>query len=185
MRRMLGKEVSVYAIFMLLALTVTAAGTEWKEYAIHQGAFAISMPMPPLIEKHTVKTETGPIDTQIVLAKIGSSVAYAVVYCEYPQDALFCKAPEKYLNNAGDQMAREMNGTMISESPIRLDGFPGREIRMTLPNGILHLKLYAVGRRSYQVYAVSLDNNGSHFDAQKFLASFRLLYLTTELEPYF
>lgn len=163
------------AILILFVLAVNDADAEWKEYAISKGAFAISMPTAPVIENHVIETETGQIDTHIVLAKTGSSVAYAVVYCEYPQDALFCRAPEKYLNTASDQMVRKMNGTLISETDIRLDGFPGREIRMRVPNGILHLKLYAVGKHSYQIYAVALDNNGSYADARKFLASFRLL----------
>lgn len=175
MRMILIKRVVGYAILILLALMVNDAIAEWKEYAISPGAFAISMPTPPVIEKHAVETETGLIDTHIILAKTGSSVAYAVVYCEYPQDTLFCRAPERYLNTASDQMLRKMNGTLISESPIRLGDFPGREIRMTVPNGILHLKLYAVGKRSYQIYAVALDDNGSHADARKFLTSFRLL----------
>ena len=175
MHRRRNQNIFGYGILLLFALMVNDAGAEWKEYAISQGAFAISMPTPPVIEKHAVETETGRLDTHIVMAKTGSSVAYAVVYCEYPQDALFCIAPEKYLNTASGQMARKMKGTLLSESPIHLDGFPGREIRMSLPNGILHLKLYAVGQHSYQIYAVILDNKGSPSDAHKFLASFRLL----------
>ena len=175
MRRKPKKICFAYAVLTLFALAVNDAHAEWKEYAISEGAFAISMPAVPVSEDHVVETDTGHIDTHIVMAKTGSSVAYAVVYCEYPRDALFCRAPEKYLSTASDRMVRRMNGTLISEAEIHLDGFPGREIRMSVPNGILHLKLYAVGKRSYQIYAVSLDNSGSYADACKFLASFRLL----------
>ena len=175
MPKILKKMGFVHAILILFVLAVNDAGAEWKEYAISNGAFAISMPTAPIIEKHAIETETGHIDTRIVMAKIGSSVAYAVVYCEYPQDALFSRAPEKYLNTASDQMLRKMNGILINESDIRLDGYPGREIRMSVPNGILQMKLYAVGNRSYQIYAVSLDGSGSTVDARRFLASFRLL----------
>ena len=164
-----------YVLFLLFVFMVNPVDAGWKEYAIPTGAFSISMPTPPVIEKHAVDTDFGFIDTHIVLAKTGPSVAYAVVYCEYPQDALFCMAPEKYLNTASDQMVRKMNGDLISESQILLDGFPGKEIKMTIPNGILHLKLYAVGKRSYQIYAVALDDSACHADARKFLTSFRLL----------
>jgi hypothetical protein len=162
-------------LFLLFAFMATPVHGEWREYTISTGAFAVSMPTAPVIEKHAVDTDFGFIDTQVVLAKTGPSVAYAVVYCEYPQDALFCIAPEKYLNKASDQMVRKMNGDLISESQILLDGFPGREIKMSVPNGILHLKLFAVGKRSYQVYAVGLNDSASHTDARKFLTSFRLL----------
>jgi|GEM_PF-2046528 hypothetical protein len=171
-------------LFLLFAFMATPVHAEWKEYAISKGAFAVSMPRAPVIEKHAVDTEFGAIDTQVVLAKTGPSVAYAVVYCEYPQDALFCIAPEKYLNRAGDQMVRKMNGNLINESQILLDGFPGREIKISVPNGILHLKLFAVGKRSYQIYAVGLNNSASHTDARKFLTSFRLLNELSSRETY-
>jgi hypothetical protein len=162
-------------LFLLFALMVNPVHAEWKEYTISTGAFAISMPTSPVIESHAVDTGSGPIDTQIVLAKTDPSVAYAMVYCEYPQDALFCIAPEKYLNTASHRMVEKMNGDVISESHILLDGFPGREIKMTVSNGILHLKLYAVGKRSYQIYAVALNDRTAHKEARRFLSSFRLL----------
>lgn len=173
-----------YVLFLLFVM-VNPVDAEWKEYAISTGAYAISMPTAPVIEKHVVDTDSGLIDTHIVLAKTGPSVAYAVVYCEYPQDALFCMAPEKYLNTASDQMVRKMNGDLISESQILLDGFPGKEIKMTIPNGILHLKLYAVGKRSYQIYAVALNDSASHADALKFLTSFRLLKELSSRDTFF
>ena len=171
-------------LFLLFVLMVNPVDAEWKEYAVSTGAFAISMPTSPVVEKHAVDTGSGLIDTHIVLAKTGPSVAYAVVYCEYPQDALFCKAPEKYLTTASDQMVRKMNGDLTSESQILLDGFPGREIKMTVPNGILHLKLYAVGKRSYQIYAVALNDSASHTDARRFLSSFRLLRELSSRDTY-
>ena len=173
-----------YVLFLLFVFMVNPVDAEWKEYAISTGAFAISMPTPPVIEKHVVDTNSGLIVTHIILAKTGPSIAYAVVYCEYPQDALFCIAPEKYLNTASDQMVRKMNGDLISESQILLDGFPGKEIKMTIPNGILHLKLYAVGKRSYQIYAVALNDSASHADALKFLTSFRLLKELSSRDTY-
>jgi hypothetical protein len=87
------------------------------------------------------------------------------------------RVPE-YLNLAKDDLIRASHGQVIFDKSVALAGkYPGREFAARLGGsepGILHARIYLVGKRLYQVMVVGTEEF-ANAEAAAFLDSFMVL----------
>jgi hypothetical protein len=107
---------------------------------------------------------------------------WAVHYNDYPQEIMADADPAIVLDAATTAMADELNGILVDQNPITLDGYPGREILVETESIegsdpiAVKVRLYLVDNRFYQVmvgYPQAATEQMPAIDA--YLQSFQLL----------
>ncbi|HWP60408.1 MAG TPA: hypothetical protein VNL14_21105 [Candidatus Acidoferrales bacterium] len=161
-------------LFVLLLLS--CQWLKWKEFRSDEGGFSVLMPGTPTPQPQRVNSPAGAIDLYMfVVAHDGAE--YMVAYNDYPETMVKGTNPEKVLDGARDGIIANVRGRLLSETKITLQQFPGRELKLSLPEGAraLQTRLYFVKNRLYQVGVLAVEKDLSSRDIVKFLDSFRLL----------
>ena len=153
---------------------------EQKEFFSERGRFAILFPGTPEERQYT---PSGRRDSrQYIFADDWAN--YDVAYNDYDIDLEKDAEKRNYvLNRMRDAGVSKVDGRLLSEAEVSLDGHPGRALKVSIPDGsIIRVRMYVVGRRFYQVAVVTLgeqsDPDGGRSAvarALKYLDSFRLI----------
>jgi hypothetical protein len=147
------------------------ASPVWRTYRSTDGGFEVSMPGRARRTQQTVDSPDGKRLIQFHTAEVGGTSAFSVVTFDGPENFLRTP-PEVVLKGSRDGILAKAEGKRVSERSLSLQGKPGRELVIAHPDGNKSwLRMYLVGRRLYQVTAVTTKRN----DAQRFLSSFRLI----------
>ncbi len=142
----------------------------WRNYVSPLGKYSVDFPGNPKIEKQMQPTAVGMIDIHAAAVEPRPNNALMVMYNDYPSSPLFDTSAA--LNGAGQGW--QTQGTVLSQSDIRLDGHRGIEIRFKAnsPSAFRMVRLYMVGNRMYQlIYA---GDSIPEADVQRFMDSFRV-----------
>ncbi|MEM6501117.1 MAG: hypothetical protein AAF685_04675 [Cyanobacteria bacterium P01_C01_bin.89] len=109
-------------------------GQGWHRYQSPQGAASVLFPEEPKADVNQIETPNG--KTEIFLARHADNRQGRVYLFSHnaipvPKDSYL--DIEKALNASRDSLAKGISATVTSEVKLRLNGFPGREIRLTRP----------------------------------------------------
>jgi hypothetical protein len=102
-----------------------------------------------------------------------------VIRTDLPPDVV-AQGSKKTLDEARENGVRNSGGTLKEEKEIELDGNPGREMVLDLPDsrirggGIYKSRIYLVGQTHYQVITASPKARERSEEMKAFLNSFRL-----------
>jgi hypothetical protein len=165
--------VSVLLGIMLLASCTPKAN--WQEFTGPEGDFTILLPGIPKEEVQVVNSEAGDITVHLFNVPLGS-FAYVVAYSDYPADLVANMGAEKLLDGARDGAVSNTRGKLLDESPVEIDGFPGRFLKVLSPDGtgLAQARMFLVGNRLYQIFVASPKSDQDSEDIQKYLDSFTL-----------
>jgi hypothetical protein len=161
------------ATFLALSLAGAAGAFQearrWIKLSPPDGRFTVLMPGKPSSE--TRRSELG-VDYSFMADT--DSATYEVGYSLH---AAAFPSPEAALDVLRDALTLASRGRLEGETRITLDGFPGREIRLSLLGGTIKdtTRLYVVGDRVYRLRAVVGPPGGAvSRDVNKFFSSFKL-----------
>lgn len=159
-----------------LTLLTACGGASWREFSSEEGAFSVLMPKNPSVEVQTVDTPLGPIDIRLFSAEL-SDIAFVVGYSDYPSAFVAQSNPVVVLNGARDGAVANVQGKLLSENVIFLDGYPGRELRIEGPDAELTAvsRIFLVNNRLYQAMVVVPVDQSSTNEISTFLESFALI----------
>ena len=161
-------------LFLIVAITIAIFGcqmsTPLTEFVSEEGNFSVMMPGTPTEESES--TAEG-IDIHMFSAESGST-AYVVGYSDFPQEIIDVTDPEMLLGFAQDGAVG--SGALISEAPITLNGYPGKDLKFEEASEglIIYARIYLVDNRLYQVIATTEDSD-MPTEISEFLDSFKLL----------
>jgi hypothetical protein len=148
--------------------------SQWKTVSPEGGGFSISMPGTPKPMQQSVNTAAATIKVYVNLLDLGST-AYTVMYSDYPADVIAQSNPQTMFNNARDNMLKNQSGKLLNERAISLNGHPGKELKVSLPNNIIMIaRMYLVKQRLYQAIAGTSPDRQSSPDINRFLDSMKL-----------
>ncbi|MDF2439385.1 MAG: hypothetical protein JWN98_369 [Abditibacteriota bacterium] len=164
------------AFMMGLAAPLHAA--EWKTLTPKGGDFSATLPGTPKLEKTVDKDKDGDVTTNHDWSLEAENAYYMVSFQEHPAATARLINPEGMLDESvkgiteGDKKAK-----ITSIKKFKVNGFPGREVKATLADGVqLQAKVFWVKRRLYMAMAgFPTANAAAAKDAAKFLTSFKLL----------
>ena len=163
---------------IILLLTACGGKPEPQEFINQEGNFSIMSPLTLEESSQTVDTAAGPIEIHFFMADDGNS-AYMVGYSDYPAEIVELSDPNEMLDGAAQGATANINGTLVSQNNISLDGHPGRELVLTATledvDATAKARIYLVGNRLYQVLALGAEGDISPEDMDAFLQSFKLL----------
>jgi hypothetical protein len=151
----------------------------WCMFTSPEGHFRVQLPELPRVDRHTLATEKGPVDLHVVSAdQTGVGVSYGVCYSdlEGPGVADGRDGAAEVLARAREAMVKLLEGQVLEERPITLQGYPGLELTVhSQDKGMAVARVFCVGDRFFQVLAVGKDANVLQQPVRSFLDSFRLV----------
>ncbi len=176
---------SVRFILILSGLISLSFLTEtWYLLDSNNFGFSILFPQKPAEEAQVIPSAVGELKLNMYIYDASAddtdeNLIYLVNYTEYP-DSLFAGASEekitKMLRGSVDGMLSNVEGKLISEKVIELNGFPGREIKASIQNAtaIINVRFYLVRNKMYLIETITDATKDSNQSMSKFLNSFKL-----------
>jgi hypothetical protein len=97
--------------------------------------------------------------------------ALMVLHNDYPE-ALLAAGPKVLLDGAVKGVGTR--GKVTSDKEIKVEGNPGREIKVDVKGVPLHMRVFLVKNRMYQLMAANKAGAVTEEDTKKFFDSFKL-----------
>jgi hypothetical protein len=165
LRRLLALSLVIFACNIAQAAGQTI---EWAKFSSPEGRFSIQLPGRPVLDEQSKNTSTGIVVMHFFTARSEGGV-FVVAYADY---AISDTKAELDANR--DSFLKGMKATLVSESDIKLEGNPGREIKATRDQLSIRSRIYLVGKRYYQAIAITPATLPGDVEADRFLTSFQL-----------
>jgi hypothetical protein len=146
------------------------------DYRSAEGRFSALFPKPPNVRKGEVTAKTGETLQQTTEYVSDGEHSFAVSYFDYGVDMKF--SIEGALVGGRNGILQSVNGTLLTEEPIGLDGAQGQGVKIHAKTSagtkfFARVQVYDINRRVYFVQCMSTDN-GAMSKCNKFADSFKV-----------
>ena len=170
-----------FATFLILICAPLALGiqadSDWVKFTSPEGRFSLLVPHEPKLE--VVTDPTNAKLTHNRFSEFEQSYAFVIEYF----DNVITGDPEKYLDQARDGIMSAINGTLVRENKISLDGYPGRELELSLTakSGTVvsgRTRIYAGGSNFYSmsyVWRKDMDEPLASKIGEKYFSSIKFV----------
>jgi len=147
----------------------------WKKYTAPDHAFLIELPGNPRSE--TIQAPREDSDTVTINAITVTPTRHTSYSCDYTErDHLVEESPDKILESARDGTLRKVQGTVLNQRRITLQGYPGLEMQVSARgDSLIDERLLLVGERLYMIIAVAtIKQDREPQTIQRVFDSFRI-----------
>jgi outer membrane lipoprotein-sorting protein len=146
----------------------------WPEFLSEEGRFKILMPSKPLTQTLTFESQQGQIVHHSFMAN-REGIMCIVDYADLPKSMADATNIKPIFDASRDEFLKSIEGKLAGETPISLDGYPGREIKIDRRGGEARLRFYMVHSRFYQLAMVRFEFlSKPSGEMEKFFGSFKL-----------
>jgi len=154
----------------------------WQEHSSQDMSYTVQMPARPVESVQDLHTPTGPLPMHVSMVSMGPQEAYMAAYIDYPENFknLSNDSNDTLLEGAVQGGLSNSHATLVSKKRIAIDGYPGVEIEMMIPDGEVRgggrafSRIYWVAPRVYILVGGGPDSKEVKQAATKFLDSFKL-----------
>ena len=145
--------------------------------------FSIEFPKKPNASNQNVSSAIGELKMDIFMydaSKDGdANFVYGLITSEYPDSLINSEKTAilpTFFRNSVDGAVKNVQGKILSEKTIDINGFPGREVNIDYQNGvaIIKMRLYLVHNKMYVLQTITETSKVNNADAIKFHDSFKL-----------
>ena len=145
----------------------------WVEFSPKNGGFSIMMPDKP--PEWTLLHETAKGQASSPLYQIvKGDFKYLVSYMDYPFSVEEHKR-DKLLELGAEAGIAKLGVKVVSNTPISLESYPGREVKGELGGILYRSRVYLVRQRLYLLIIWMPPTETGSENAAKFLESFKLV----------
>ena len=170
---MMGRICLGLSLPLLLGAAQQELPEGWHSVTSKEGKFTVAMPGKTTEKKQNVKTATGQLTVVMLIADGRKDSNFVVSYTDYAEADLNQGAITKRLDRARDGAVSSAGGKVKEERDIKLKKHPGRHVIIEKDGDVIvQMRLFAVGRRLYQVMALG---DAPAKDVEIFLSSFDLI----------
>ncbi len=158
----------------LLSLAFQTPPDGWLKFTSEEGRFSVLMP-GPVASKDKVVTKSDPeVGTYNFhsFTKTADKGFFVIGWIDYAPEVNIDARGE--LTSNRDTFLKRLKGRLLSERPITLQGHPGLEYTAETDQATFKVHAYVVGRRPYQLIAVTYKGFDDSQNVNAFLSSFRL-----------
>ena len=151
----------------------------WQEYKAADQSFSVEMPTTPQDSSETRSTPAGDLTMQMMIGNMKENGIYVVAYMDYPSSSVKASS-DMVLDFAANGAVSNSGATMVSKKSISIDGIPGREVEMTVPDskvpggGRAIARIYWAAPRLYMMFVGGHESSEVFTTRAKFLDSFKL-----------
>jgi hypothetical protein len=154
----------------------------WENFVTPDGACKIMFPDKPQEQQYFIESPAGKLEVHSY--KYTGSASYFLSYTDYPDSIDKPELSTLALDHARDGSLRQVNGRLISEANISIQGHPGRLIVVESPNGgpsgsLIRNNVYLVGRRLYSMQVAILQSGDTSVQTSHSLDSATLKFLNS------
>lgn len=149
----------------------TPAANIWREVMEPQRGFKISLPSEP---SRNVERQSG--DYQ--MHAYGDDLACLILHLRGPEVDEREAETEEFWKGFSREVAGDTDAQILSETPIRFEGHPGREYRLKIGDVLTVGRIYVVGREAYCLFVADMTAQDASPKTARFLNSFRLTSTT-------
>jgi hypothetical protein len=174
------KKISVATLIIVLVSSVAVAfqtDQAWPTFDSPEGRFSVVLPTKPTVEVKDIDSAVGKL-TMYAYSSSNNVAYFMVSFGDYPKDPTDAAQKETVLDGVRSGVVKGLEGTLLSETKITIDGHPGRAFKAKrIVEGsemVFNWKIYLVGRRLYQMAVATTTPNAESPDVGRFLASFKL-----------
>ena len=173
------KQLIFCAVILSLISIIGWGWQEWKTFSSVSGGFSILTPGTPIEKQLMQETPMGKIF--VTTFRINSkSSSYFIGYNDYPDDFIRRSNINGLLDGARDGSIGNLNGRLLTQHNISVNGYPGREyvaeFMFKKPgDSTVKTRAYLVNNRLFQISVMSIKGEVSVAQQNKFLNSFTLL----------
>lgn len=141
-------------------------------------------PATPKDEAQTVNTAAGKVEVinhtyEVPDGVKNDNLEYALSETAY-LDSNLTKAintqPDKFFQGSVNGAVNSVQGKLLSQTTIELDGYPGRKCRIDYKNGlaVITMQIYLVKNKLYILQTITETKKDLNSSMEKFLSSFAL-----------
>jgi hypothetical protein len=169
------------AIPVLLFATSFTILDDW--YLFDLKDFTIEFPKKPSGSNENLNTEIGKLRMEMYMYEASNdaddNLVYSLMTLEYP-DSLINSSKIEILptlfRNAIDGGVKNVQGKLLTEKTIEINGFPGREVKVDYQNGlaIMKMRFYLIHNKMVVLQTITETSKENNLDALKFHDSFKL-----------
>ena len=166
-------------VFLLLLNTVNAQ--DWEKYKSEDLTFIAYYPGTPKSTVQKLNTAVGKFDMHMIMYKSTSendNLVYSVVRSDYPADN-FIDADAAYnnsvLDGSVDGAVTNVDGKLIFDNKVKLNGYPGRSIKIEIQGACLYMNTYLVDNSMFVSQVVCLTDKDGNSSIKRFLDSFEII----------
>lgn len=172
------------AIILALCIFAISSSSVFSEI-LKTKDFQMDFPKKPAYEKQNTESEIGnlPMDIYIYDASNNEkddNLVYGLISTEYPDSLINSNMTDilsDFFNNAIQGAVSNVSGKLISQTDLKLNNFPGREIKINYNDGaaVIKMRLFLVQNKMYILQTITLTEKDSNKSIDKFMNSFKLL----------
>jgi hypothetical protein len=175
------KNLASIFVFIILCSAFVIPQHAWYSYSTKD--FSIDFPKKPDTSSQTVKSEIGDLLMEICMYEPAKdsdqNFAYGIISTSYPDSLIHSDKKEKlngFFRNAVDGGVANVEGKLLTEKEISMDGYPGREFRIDFQHGLAVIKMRAflVKNKMFVVQTITDPAKELNIPAERFHHSFHL-----------
>ncbi|MGA9042101.1 MAG: hypothetical protein WB421_16335 [Terriglobales bacterium] len=127
----------------------------WQTYTSPDGSFSIQLPDKPSVEPTQVPLEGGgTANVNVITATPTDHTAFSCVYFE--DENIGRKSPGQALDSALDGSLRKIQGTVVTQKKITVQGNPGLEVQARgRGNSLVDMRIVVASNRMFLIMAVA------------------------------
>jgi len=148
----------------------------WQTFSAADGSFSAQFPGKPEVEDQQVQLPGGGTATvHQVIAAPTKKASYGCTYFEDPR--LASNSAEEVLDAARDGSISKIQGSLIHEQRLDVDGHPARDVEVRARgNSLVEMRLVTVGQRTFMLMVVeSARRSADSKNVRKFFDSLKFV----------
>lgn len=169
------------AVAAVLPCVAQSSSLNWKEYVSAQGKFSILFPGQPETGYRPVGADSETSVTYVTNLILDEK-AWAVAYFDLPVQPGDEASVQKLFDRTRDHMLKMYSARLAKEDKLTVNGQPVRAFK-TKPDDqfrVQHTRIYLIGKRIYQVWALARVGNEELDGVAKYFDSFKATLLTEQ-----
>ncbi|WP_346857528.1 hypothetical protein [uncultured Draconibacterium sp.] len=159
--------------------------TNWNAFQCTEASFSMNFPKVPTESAQVVETEIGNLEVKqyIFEPELGKdpNILYGAGFTTYPAEYIDGEQMDEeqlaeFFENSINGTVQNVQGRLLSTHIINYKGFPGREIKVDVRDGLAVIKMrsYLIRNHMYIVQVISPSSNTFNKSINYFLDSFEL-----------
>jgi hypothetical protein len=177
------KIASLSLAFILVLVTMScAAQDDW--ISIEGYGYKILFPKKPTDQSQDIVTAVGKLKMNIFMyetpgPEADDNISYWTMQTIYPDSVINSDKTEKldkFFRNSVDGAVGSVHGKLLTEKIIQLNGYPGREFRVDVKDGVavITMRAYLVKNTMYMLQVVTETKRDFNKSIYRFMNSFSL-----------
>ena len=164
------------ALFLLSIAALSAAAQPpagWVKFSPEGSPFSVLLPGEPKKDTQTAQSPHGPYTTHLYTSVSPDREIYLVGWVDYSPNFKFGVQAELEANR--DNFVKSAKANLLGTTPIKLGAHPGIEFKAEMPGRAnVVSRVYIVGRRPYQLIALTPIGHDSSANVERFFSSFHV-----------